>query len=272
MPGPDFLIIGAMKCGTSTLHAQLSAQTDIFMCSPKEPNFFSDNEKYSNGLEWYESLFDAAPPGSVKGEASTHYTKLPTYPDCVDRLHRALPDVRLIYMVRNPIDRLVSHYIHEWTMGVMRGSIGDAIERHQELVDYSRYAMQIEPYVERYGVDRILVLPLEDMKAEPQRALERVGAFLGLPERPVWDSGLAEMNVSAERLRRFPFYAFIVEHPVAAALRRTLVPRRMRDMVKARLRMRDRPSIDPAALEALNAVFDRDRARLEEMFPYLRAA
>ena len=65
---PDFLIIGAMKCGTSTLQAQLAAQPGIFMTTPKEPNFFSDDAIYANGLGWYEDLFAGAGPDDRKGE------------------------------------------------------------------------------------------------------------------------------------------------------------------------------------------------------------
>ena len=87
---PDYLIIGAMKCGTSTLAVQLGAQPGLFMTTPKEPNFFSDDVIYSRGAAWYQALFDDAKPGDIKGEASTHYTKLPTHPDTLSRLRNLL--------------------------------------------------------------------------------------------------------------------------------------------------------------------------------------
>ena len=114
---PDFIIIGAMKSATSTLHNQLSAQPGIFMSTPKEPNFFSDDEIYSRGLSWYKGLFSDAKPDDICGESSTHYTKLPDYPDTIARLKSAVPQPKLIYVMRHPIDRLVSHYIHQWSEG-----------------------------------------------------------------------------------------------------------------------------------------------------------
>ena len=75
---PDFLIIGAMKCGTSTLQAQLARQPGVFMSTPKEPNYFSDDEVHAQGQARYEGLFSGAAEGDLTGEASTHYTKLPT--------------------------------------------------------------------------------------------------------------------------------------------------------------------------------------------------
>src|SRR5690349_17383952 len=114
---PDFVIIGAMKCATTTLHEQLARQPGIFMSRPKEPNFFSDDEVYARGLDWYRSLFDGAGDSALCGESSTHYTKLPSYPETVGRMARALPRPRLIYVMGHPVDRLISHFVHEVTNG-----------------------------------------------------------------------------------------------------------------------------------------------------------
>ena len=264
---PDFLIIGAMKCGTSTLAAQLGAQPGIFMTTPKEPNFFSDDAVFAQGMGWYESLFADAAPGDLKGEASTHYTKLPTYPDCVDRLSAALDAPKLIYMIRNPVARTVSHFIHEWTMGGMSGGVAEAFARHPELVAYSRYAMQIAPYVEAFGAGRILMVSLEHLQTDPQAELARVGAFLGLERTPLWQEEQARMNVSAERVRRFPLYGLLVDNPVAAGLRRALVPQGLRDAVKARLQMRKRPELPADLTRDLEAIFAEDYAALRGLFP-----
>lgn len=246
---PDFVIIGAMKCGTSTLAAQLAAQPGVFMTTPKEPNFFSDNEIFARGLPWYESLFDAAAESDLKGEASTHYTKLPTHPHAARRLHAAAPGARLIYLTRDPVERLISHYIHEWTMGTMDLPLEEAVERYPELFDYGRYEMQLAPWRARFGEDRILRLSLEEMQADPQGTLDRVAVFLGRPGAFAWRSELGRVNASAERLRRFPLDELVLANPAAAVLRRALVPRRLREAVKSRLRMSERPAL-PSALRA----------------------
>ena len=90
------------------------------------------------------------------GESSTDYTKLPTYPHTIDRISKHLPDVKLIYLMRHPIDRLLSHYAHEWTLGQMSININKAIAKHPELIDYSRYSMQLAPYFETFGRERVL--------------------------------------------------------------------------------------------------------------------
>ena len=266
---PDFIIIGAMKCGTTTLQAQLAAQPGVFMSTPKEPNFFSDDDIYARGLDWYQGLFAEAPPGALKGEASTHYTKLPTYPDCIDRLASAVPGAKLIYLTRDPYERLISHFLHEWSTGVMQGPIDAALERHPELVAYSRYAMQLAPYVDRFGAERILIERLETLERDPQAALDRVGAFLGLRPAPVWRADLGAVNVSAQRIRRIPLRNLLLLNPVAGALRRTLVPKAVREAVKRRLRMEDRPTLSAAARARLRPIFEEDAAELERLFPYM---
>ena len=146
---PDFIIIGAMKSATSTLHNQLGAQSGVFMSTPKEPNFFSDDEVYSQGIGWYSGLFSDADVEDICGESSTHYTKLPDYPDTIQRLKAAVPQPKLIYVMRDPIDRLISHYMHQWSQGVISCDIDQAIDDYPELIDYSCYGLQIKPLLWR---------------------------------------------------------------------------------------------------------------------------
>jgi hypothetical protein len=248
---PDFAIIGAMKCGTSTLAAQLGAQDGVFMTTPKEPNFFSDDPVFANGMGWYEALFDAAADGDLKGEASTHYTKLPTHPGAAARMHAAVPDAKLIYLMRDPVERAISHYIHEWTQGVISGILDDAVTQNPEIIAYSRYDLQLAPWRALFGDDAILPLRLEDMKTDPQGVFDRVAAHLGRPGAFRWQNDLGAQNVSAERIRKFPLYDLLIEHPVASSLRRTLAPRWLRDAIKRNLQMRQRPELSEASRQRL---------------------
>ncbi|HNR77007.1 MAG TPA: sulfotransferase [Parvularculaceae bacterium] len=262
---PDFVIIGAMKCGTSTLHAQLAAQQQFFMSEPKEPNFFSDDAVYAKGEKWYRGLFADAPAGAIKGESSTHYAKLPTHPQTIERLAALIPEAKFIYVMRDPVDRLISHYIHEWTQGVIACPIDEAIDKHPELIAYSRYAYQLEPWVRRFGKERILPVMFETMTKEKDAELKRIAAFLGAEGDVAWKEDLEAQNVSAERIRKFPGYSLIVDNPVATFLRRTLVPQRLRDRVKSNLQMRERPELSASRIKALNEIFDRDLAALEPL-------
>ncbi len=256
---PDFVIIGAMKCGTSTLHAQLAAQPQFFMSEPKEPNFFSNDEIYAKGEDWYRNLFANAPAGAIKGESSTHYTKLPAYPKTIDRLAARIPNAKFVYVMRDPVERLISHYIHEWTEGRISVPIEDAIEKHPELIDYSRFGYQLAPWIERFGRERILTVDFERMTAAPDAELKRIAGFLGAAGAVGWRDDQGAKNVSAERLRTFPLKSLMVDNPIATALRRTLVPRALRDRVKSRLQMRERPDLPEATVRRLRDVFSKDR-------------
>ena len=255
---PDFIIIGAMKSATSTLHNQLSAQPGIFMSTPKEPNFFSDDEIYNQGLNWYTALFSDADPEQICGESSTHYTKLPDYPETIQRLKAAIPMPKLIYVMRHPIDRLISHYMHQWSEGVISCDINQAIDRYPELVDYSCYGMQISAYFEAFGSKSVLPLFFEDLKANKNKSLNRVGEFIGLTEPLIWVDDLAQDNVSSQRIRRFYGYELLINSKPMAWLRKALIPQRVRDRVKQQLSMQRRPEISSAQLARITEIFDRD--------------
>jgi hypothetical protein len=258
---PDFIIIGAMKCATSTLHDQLGAQPGLFVSTPKEPNFFSDEPQWRRGLDWYFGLFAHAKPGDLCGESSTHYTKLPTHARVVDRLAEHVPQAKFIYVMRHPIDRLVSHYVHEWTQRVIDVPLAAAIDLHPELVQYGQYAMQLRPYVERFGRERILPVFFDRLRAHPQAELERVCRFIGYAGTPTWGE-LPPSNVSEDRMRKSKLRDLLVDAPVLSVIRRRLVPKWVRERVKQLWMMTDRPELGDAERRRLVALFDPDLAEL----------
>lgn len=265
---PDFFIIGAMKCGTSTLQAQLARQDGVFMTTPKEPNFFSDDDIFAKGRAWYEGLFADAPADALKGEASTHYTKLPTYPETLPRMQEILPNPpKLIYMIRNPMTRAVSHYIHEWTQGNTGSDVNRAFLDHPEFIDYGCYGMQIVPFVSAYGVENICLTSLESFKADPTKEFQRIVSFLGLSPPIHWVDDLPAQNVSADRARRLPMQELLIDNPVARTLRRTLVPKAIRTRIRESRTMKSRPDF-PASLQLrVRDRFLEDREQLLEVFP-----
>ena len=266
MNQPDFIIIGAMKSATSTLHSQLALQSGIFMSTPKEPNYFSDDDIYARGEAWYESLFSEAKNGDLCGESSTHYTKLPDYPLTIERMAKQLVNPKLIYVMRHPIERLTSHYIHQWSQNKFKCDINDAIDRYHELTAYSCYARQLEPYIEQYGCENILIVFTENIKADPQTQLERIAEFIGYTGNVRWESGLSAQNVSRERIRPFPGYQWILESKMMTLLRRTLVPKSIRNRVKNKLTMQHRPVIDEQHTRIVTDLFNQDLAKLSELY------
>lgn len=263
---PHFIVLGAMKCGTTTLAAQLGAQTGIFMTDPKEPQYFSDDQIFAQGPDWYAGLFAGAAEGDVRGEASTHYTKRPELDKTVERMTAALPQVRLIYMIRDPMVRLVSHYVHEWSQGVLSRPLEAELDAHTPLVDYGRYGWQVAPFIEAYGRDAVLLTSLERMTADPGGELARVAAHIGHSGPVAWVEESAAENTSAKRSRKLPLHGLIVDNPVADALRRTLVPKAVRTWVREARQMKGRPEIPADRIAGLQARFAEDREILAGFF------
>ena len=266
-PRPDFVIIGAMKCATSTLHVQLAAQPGFFMSTPKEPNYFSDDSVFAQGSTWYRSLFADAAEADLRGESSTHYTKIPQHADTTSRLKAELGEnpPKLIYVMRHPVDRLISHYIHEWTQGIVSEGINEALDSHPEMVNFSCYAMQLAPWIEAFGKDAILPVFADNLRANPQATLERVCTFLGYEGSPIWNEGKGDQNVSAVRMRKSAARDFAAI-PVLRWLRRALVPESWRTKVKSRWVMTERPELNEASQAKLEQKFDQDLMQLGTWF------
>ena len=176
---PDFIIIGAMKAGTTTLHEYLRRHPRVFMSEPKEPQFFSRDHKYARGEMWYRSLFAGAAEGQVCGEASACYSRWPHYGDVPGRIARHLPDVKLIYLMRHPVERAYSHYKHR--MRKRRGrviSFEQTLDEQPDILAASLYADQIKRFHQHYPREQMLLLTLEDLVDDPDATLERIQRFL----------------------------------------------------------------------------------------------
>lgn len=239
---PDFYIIGAMKCATSMVQQQLAQDPRVFMSDPKEPNFFSDDDVYAKEMGWYAGLFEGATQDQLCGEASTHYTKWPTLPAAPSRLKRATPEAKFVYIIRHPIDRLISHYLHAWTMREITLPFSEALTRHEELWQYSLYHTQLEQWFDHFPKDRFLILTQEGIKHAPHENYARLASFLGV-EGAQWVEDLPPQNVTAERVKRFPFYDFIMDNPGMQSIRRALVPQGLRQKMAQKLRPPERPAL-----------------------------
>jgi Sulfotransferase family len=260
---PDFIVIGAMKSATTTLHEQLARQPGFVMSRPKEPNFFSDDPIYARGWRWYSSLFASAGEADLCGESSTHYTKLPNYPRTVARMARDLPRVKLIYLMRHPIDRLMSHYVHELTTGRIKIEVHDAIERHHELIEFSRYAMQLGPFVDAFGFENILPVFFPRLVRHSQSELDRIGRFLNHDGALRWDPAMKPQNRGNERLRPSPIRQALVQAPVLSTLRQRVVPRHWSESLKELWRAQiEPPALRPDLIARLHDLFDADLAQL----------
>lgn len=255
---PDFVLIGAQKCGTGTLYHRLRSNSGIFMSDPKEPQFFSKN--YGRGLAGYAALFADAPADRLCGEASTTYTFRETYPETASRMHRHIPEARLIYVMRDPIARLVSAYIHDWSQGRTGEGIDAFLRSSDDPLLRSSYAWQLEPWLDAYGPERILPVFLEQVARDPIPELRRICAFIGTPDAHSyeWERDVPPRNVSRDRIRRGTLYYALARRPTVLGL----VPRGIQRALEARARIRERPSISPSLRAEIAERLDADLERL----------
>jgi hypothetical protein len=269
---PNLLVIGGLKCGTTSLHHYLNLHPQITMTRPKELNFFVAELNWSMGPDWYSAHFD--PAAEVRGETSPHYTNRPRLGGVAERIREVAGDVRLVYMVRDPIERLLSHYVHNVGGGYEERPLEEALAGGGgSYVQRSRYAFQLEPYLEAFGADRIAVVAQDELAGERDATLRRVFGFLGVDEsftspefEREWETGTAKASGGFRLMDR------AVRLPGLRALDRNFdrLPERLRWRVERIVHDPDsgpaaKPELAPPLRERLVQTFAPDVARLEEI-------
>lgn len=218
---PNFLIIGAMKAGTTSLFAYLKTHPEIYMPTNKEPNFFSDENVRTKGIKWYESLFNAGKDCKAIGEGSVNYSKYPHYKKVPERIHSFFPDMKLIYVLRSPIERIYSHYLHNIYAGIEEESLEKALIDRPLYIQTSLYHSQIEQYLKYFHKDNILIFLLDDMKSDSLKVVQTVFDFLDVFSSYV-PPNIQEIkhqtklkkgkdNTFMQILRKMPFYHHLAD-------------------------------------------------------------
>ncbi|MGI8462078.1 MAG: sulfotransferase, partial [Solirubrobacterales bacterium] len=195
---PNLIVIGGLKCGTTSLHHYLGLHPEIGMSRPKELNFFVSELNWGLGADWYAGHFSAGDP--VRGETSPHYTNEPRFAGVAERMRGMLgADARLVYMVRDPIDRLLSHYLHNVGGGYEDRSMEEALTPDSAYVRRSLYVMQAAPYLEHFDAERIAFVTREELRDEREATMKRLFSFLGVDDgfsspqfEREWETGSAK--------------------------------------------------------------------------------
>lgn len=225
---PDFIIIGAAKAGTTSLYKQLSAHPGLFLSTPKEPEFFARDDRFAAGIDSYAKLFAGARPDQLCGEASTLYSLSPLFPQTAARMAAAVPGVKLIYMLREPVSRAYSYYV-QLTKNYQNASRDYRVHRRFEeclfperfparaprekflasfdshlpdlpelMLGGSRYADQIAAYLAHFSRDQILFVTFEEFLSDRAAVVGRICAFLGVDPAGIARAPAARANISAD--------------------------------------------------------------------------
>ena len=176
---PNLIVIGAQKCGTSGLHYYLSLHPEISMSSPKELNFFIKERAWDRGVDWYRRHFDAG--ASVRGESSPNYTAYPHHAGVPERMRSLVPDARLILLVRDPVDRIAAHWVHNYAKRREKGDMATTLlHPNTTYVLRSQYYMQLRQFLNHYSAEQILVLDQDDLRHSRLDTLRTIFDFVGV--------------------------------------------------------------------------------------------
>lgn len=265
---PNLMIIGAAKCGTTSLHAYLDSHPQVFMARLKELRFFSDPDCRS-WLPWYCEQFPT--DAEVRGESSTMYTRAPALPGTAERMHDLLPDAKLIYLVRDPVDRAVASYLEERFQRLDPRPVAEAFadldDPYNPYLSASRYGEQLAHYLAHYRRDQLLVMSLAELERSPDRALREVWGFLGVdPDHEVdttarLNAGTAkyEYGKAAARLRGGVAGRVVSRLPSGP---RSTVRKAARRLLSRPL---ERPDLPPELLDRLREALGPDAERFREL-------
>jgi hypothetical protein len=206
---PTAFVLGAAKSATTTLCALLDAHPALCVSRPKEPAAFLSDLKSTELVGRYEQCFAECSDAAVhRIDGSTAYTGM-IDDGCAARIHAAVPDARLIYIVREPIERIESHWVQlcaSSSQPTVPRLFVEAVLRVPELVEASRYWEQIRPYRARFDPSQILVLFVEDLVRDQTAVALRCQEFLGVdlvaPPGPVVEKRRSDNRQEPALLRR----------------------------------------------------------------------
>jgi hypothetical protein len=276
---PNLFLVGAMRAGTTALHEVLDRHPDISMSSFKEPAHFADPSElaidsaivsgagYAGDSRAYLSLFAGAGNVPYLGESSTHYTKLPRLTGIAPRIASRSPDARIVYLVRDPVLRTISHYRFAVYRKRERRSCLEALRSEPFYVAVSDYAMQLAPYLEVFGPKQVHVLTLEDIVADASHEIGHLCAWLGL-SKPHPSPTFPQRNETAEVAKaRGP--AMLHRVGTTRAYRKVagaVVPASLRRRVRAVLTTSlDDGVSDPAVVDFLRDIHEPQVERFEDV-------
>lgn len=231
MRGLDFLVIGAMKSGTTTLYEDLRQHPDVHLLE-KESSLLAGAAEglppAADSARRVDLALRGAPVDALCGEVATTYAMAPHFPGVVEAAAgMAGQSPRVIYIVREPLARIISHHHHDVSSGRITTSIDDAVVDDPRLIDYTRYAEQVAPWIDLVGRDNVLLVRFESYMADRPAGLEKVLSFLGLSPLP---DHLDEVvhNRSEGKPVAVGMWGRIVRSNVYRRVLRPLLPERLR--------------------------------------------
>ena len=228
IPKPNFIIVGSAKCGTTTLADVLASHPDCCFSRPKEVAFFSHDENYCQGWEWYQQAFSHYQGEKLIGEATPNYTHMPSHPNCAERIKQLNPNTKIIYITRHPYQKLIS----EWKMDcyLSRYQANEGFEyyvKHRQkkhlVLDNCKFNFQLQAYRDLFCESQIQILFLEDWTKNPAQEASKLCQFLGLDPSKLPEFEEKGSNRSDQRLKEKAYFSYLRKSNLFAPVRQ-LIP------------------------------------------------
>lgn len=280
---PSFFIVGAAKCGTTSLWDHLKSHPQVFLPGIKEPHYFTSDvqppefaaEHCTGDLETYQQLYQPAKGFAAIGDASTGYL---WDQNAARRIHEVSPNAKIIVILRDPVVRAHSQYLMELLKGVeTEQSFYKALRREVVpneacrlltylYVEAGMYYAQVHRYLEIFGRDQVLVLLFDDLTTRPQVVLSRVTEHIGV-ESISLDTAELSAPVNPYRKQRFGTAHRLATRVLSRDLRRKLFPPAVSRWLRYNSLLYDtkKPPLDAQSRRYLEEIYDPDISRLEEL-------
>ena len=231
-PHPNLFLIGAQKSGTSTLNHLLVQHPEICNAGSKELNIFHAPDSATARARLGERFRPRDPDASFVLDASVNYTRRPRHPHAPGNIRELCgSDVRFIYVMRNPVDRLISNYLYSGQKYGVPGSLEQTVQADPQMIDTGRYDFQLEPFLEAFPRERFLFLKFDDLSAKPQDTAYDVFSWLGL-------DALQQLTVTIKNKtakKPIRMHPAVVRGLLSTNMSRRLISRLFSDKTKRRL-------------------------------------
>lgn len=269
----NFAIVGAMKSGTSSLHKLLASHSQVSLPRIKETNFFIAERNLAKGFDWYWAQFDDTT--KILGEASPNYSKKHVFSEVPYRLHRHNPDLKIIYIVRDPIKRASSHYSHVVLRGLMReqeflpGRSG-----YSNILNTSRYFSQIEEFRKFFCEDNIHILDFSELAQNLESVKFQLKEIIGL-EDDFPSAGRVHQNATQATAQQSELYMRIARSSLYQKFRKNAflsrfyrsLPQKAHSQLrnlKSRSQPRRLPKLPDVTIESLRRDLHSDVTRFRD--------
>ncbi|MCB1782656.1 MAG: sulfotransferase domain-containing protein [Alphaproteobacteria bacterium] len=266
-PLPDFAVIGSMRAGTTMLQDLLDGVQGICLARMKETDFFIKSKNYHLGKSWYEGQFKRRQ--DICGEISPNYTKRDVFPEAAELLYKSNPNAKLIYIVRDPVARAISQFNHTFLMSG-KPEIENLLDSHEgrHILNTSRYAWQIEPWLETFGRKSVLIVDFKDITKNTSETIKDICSFIGAGE-DITVSSQHSISNSTEQIGALPvWWKEMRENPLGNAIRASMprnAVRLAKKILTSRAPLQNPPKIPHSIKSEIRKMLSEDTERFREI-------